>query len=290
MNPQSLFDPSETKISSSAISIPAIAIIDLRDLAPQEIAALFVAVAAKGLAHGKLIHRRLHCRHRGRRQRLGHVADSAADQPFCGLGIRFAKLFHPPPDLGKKVTRLELEIIFVQVGHRSSWIFRRSRRYATGRGRAVNFRFTSRTTRRRADQVSSTAQTFVSTRPSGSAHSRTTSSVTVVGTPALFFGHETQSMASSRIFLRNTGRSFASARVPCRNNESVAASPSPCKNEPRSAMARAAPDNSTAPRSPRRRILLDPQFLRQRLTGITSHDAAYHTTRCFRRWRGGRSR
>ena len=75
---------------------------------------------------------------------------------------------------------------------------------------AVNFRFASRTTRRRPDQVSSTAQTLVSTSPSGSAHSRTTSSVTVVGTPALFFGHEIQSIASSRIFLRKAGRSFAS--------------------------------------------------------------------------------
>ena len=59
-------------------------------------------------------------------------------------------------------------------------------------------------------QVSSTAQTFVSTSPNGSANSRTTSSVTVVGRPALFFGHETQSIVLSSIFLRKVGRSFAS--------------------------------------------------------------------------------
>src|SRR5262245_25792011 len=57
---------------------------------------------------------------------------------------------------------------------------------------ALSRRWISRMTRRRADHVSSTAQTLLSTRPRGRANSRTTSSVTVVLTPALFFGHEIQ--------------------------------------------------------------------------------------------------
>lgn len=46
------------------------------------------------------------------------------------------------------------------------------------------------------------------------------------------------------------------SRVPCRNNESVAASRSLRKNEPHSATAPATPDNSPAPRLPPRQILL----------------------------------
>ena len=43
----------------------------------------------------------------------------------------------------------------------------------------------------RPDQMASTAQTFTSTKPSGSARARMTSSVRSVSTLAVFFGHET---------------------------------------------------------------------------------------------------
>ena len=236
-------------------------------------------VAAKSLAHGKLIYRRLHRRYCRRRQRFGHVADTATDQALCGLGIRLTKLLHPPSDFREKVTRLELEIIFVQVSH-GCWIFGRRRRYATGRGLAVNFRFPSRTTRRRADQVSSTAQTFVSTSPNGSANSRTTSSVTVVGRPALFFGHETQSMASSRIFLRSAGRSFASLhafRAEIMNQVRLR-----IHGAKTNLIRQRAQQLSVIRWSPDRRhrgSRNDSQFLCQRLTRIASHDAVYHTPR-----------
>ncbi len=96
---------------------PAVAIIDLRDFLAQEIAALLVAVAAEGFAHGKLVHRRLDRRHRGRRQRLGDVADAAADYALRRFRIPVAELAHPPRDLGEKVTGLELEVVFVEVSH-----------------------------------------------------------------------------------------------------------------------------------------------------------------------------
>ena len=52
----------------------------------------------------------------------------------------------------------------------------------------------------RPDQVSSTAHTLMSTRPSGSATSRTVSSVMSVSTFAAFFGQEIQIAASCCIF------------------------------------------------------------------------------------------
>ena len=53
-----------------------------------------------------------------------------------------------------------------------------------------------------ADQTSSTAQTLMSTSPSGSAASRTVYSLMSVATPELFFGHETQITPSAAIFLK----------------------------------------------------------------------------------------
>src|SRR5262252_284726 len=52
------------------------------------------------------------------------------------------------------------------------------------------------------DQTSSTAQTLMSTRPSGSAVSRTTTSLRSVATPLAFLGHDTQIMPSGAIVLR----------------------------------------------------------------------------------------
>jgi hypothetical protein len=61
------------------------------------------------------------------------------------------------------------------------------------------------------DQVSSTAQTFTSTSPSGKAISRITSSVTSVGFLDAFFGQETQTAASARMSLRSCGNRTASS-------------------------------------------------------------------------------
>jgi hypothetical protein len=52
------------------------------------------------------------------------------------------------------------------------------------------------------DQVSSIAQTLISTRPSGSAVFRTTTSVKSVATPEAFFGHDTQIVPSGTIAAR----------------------------------------------------------------------------------------
>src|SRR5437879_3155414 len=58
------------------------------------------------------------------------------------------------------------------------------------------------------DQMSSTAQTLISTRPSGNAVARRTFSVRSVATPDAFFGHDTQIIPSGSIAARQL-RSFA---------------------------------------------------------------------------------
>ena len=52
----------------------------------------------------------------------------------------------------------------------------------------------------RPDQMSSTAQTLMSTNPSGKATSRTVSSLTSEDIPDAFFGHETQMTPFCLIF------------------------------------------------------------------------------------------
>jgi len=59
-----------------------------------------------------------------------------------------------------------------------------------------------------ADQTSSTAQTLMSTNPSGRAYARTVSSVMSVWTPDAFLGHETQITPSGAICFRSTPSFF----------------------------------------------------------------------------------
>jgi hypothetical protein len=61
------------------------------------------------------------------------------------------------------------------------------------------------------DQVSSTAHTFTSTNPSGSATARTLSSVTSVSTPDDLFGQETQTVPVSAIFSRKSDNLFSNS-------------------------------------------------------------------------------
>jgi hypothetical protein len=73
----------------------------------------------------------------------------------------------------------------------------------------AHFRFVRRTINFNPDQVSSIAHTLTSTNPSGSAMDRTTSSVTSVGTPADFFGQETQTIPVSATFSRKIDNLFS---------------------------------------------------------------------------------
>ncbi len=69
--------------------------------------------------------------------------------------------------------------------------------------RVVDCRFSRRTINFRPDQVSSTAQTYVSTNPSGKATARITSSVISVETLAAFFGQEIHRVPVSATIPRN---------------------------------------------------------------------------------------
>ena len=74
-----------------------------------------------------------------------------------------------------------------------------------------SFRFVRRTINFNPDQVSSIAHTFTSTNPRGSATSRTTFSVTSVGTPDDLFGQETQTVPVSAIFSRKIDNLLANS-------------------------------------------------------------------------------
>ena len=80
----------------------------------------------------------------------------------------------------------------------------------------VSHRNSLRMTSFNPDQVSSTAQTLMSTNPSGKATSRMTSSVMSVLTPELFFGQETQSAPFGSIVFRNDWSFFSVRLSTCR--------------------------------------------------------------------------
>ena len=65
----------------------------------------------------QFLDRLVHRLDRRRRERLGDVADAAADDVRRGCRIRVAKFLHPPGDLGKEIAGLELEVIFVEISH-----------------------------------------------------------------------------------------------------------------------------------------------------------------------------
>src|SRR5882724_4352408 len=86
----------------------------------------------------------------------------------------------------------------------------RGGREAAGEG-YLDFLFSRRIINFNPDQISSTAQTFMSTNPSGNAISRITSSVTSVEMPEDFFGHETQIVPVLAIFARKIGNRFSNS-------------------------------------------------------------------------------
>jgi hypothetical protein len=78
---------------------------------------LFRPVTLEGLAHGHFVHCLVHGGNGRGRQRFGDVADAAADEAFGGFGVRVAKCFDAPGDLGKEITGFELEKIVVKECH-----------------------------------------------------------------------------------------------------------------------------------------------------------------------------
>jgi hypothetical protein len=64
----------------------------------------------------------LHCFDRSARERLGHVTDSASNQPLGCFRIGFAKFAHSARDFRKQIAGLKLEIIFVEIRHRCSGV------------------------------------------------------------------------------------------------------------------------------------------------------------------------
>src|SRR5438093_3988173 len=130
---------------------------------------------------------------------VGPIAGEAeSGQKFAVKLHRSAKIFHPQINVIENscfhLSRISLTSIL-------SLREREGRRGAAGEGH-LDFRFLRRIINFNPDHVSSTAQTFMSTNPSGNATSRTTSSVMSVGILADFFGHETQIVPLSAILSR----------------------------------------------------------------------------------------
>ena len=96
---------------------PAIAIVILRDGAPQKLVTLLGAVSVKRVAPAHLIHRFMQGGNGRRRQRFGDITDATMNQPRRRLRIPFAKDFDAPGDFRKKIARFQFQIMIVQVGH-----------------------------------------------------------------------------------------------------------------------------------------------------------------------------
>jgi len=76
----------------------------------------------EALVPGHVVQRAVHGRQRGAGQRLGHIADAAADEALGRIGIGVAKRLHAPPDLGEEITGLEFKVIVVEESHRSGTV------------------------------------------------------------------------------------------------------------------------------------------------------------------------
>ena len=96
---------------------PAVAIIVLRNRAPQKIVALFGAVTVEGFPVAHFVHGLVQGVDDRRRQRFGHIADAAANQAFGGSGVLVAKDFNAPGDFREQVARFQFQIMMVQVSH-----------------------------------------------------------------------------------------------------------------------------------------------------------------------------
>jgi hypothetical protein len=70
-------------------------------------------IAAEGFALPHLIDRALHRVDRCGGERLGDIADSAANQTFARFGMRLAKLADTARNFRKQISGLKLKIIFV---------------------------------------------------------------------------------------------------------------------------------------------------------------------------------
>ena len=71
-----------------------------------------------------LIDGRFHCFTASQRQRLGDIADAKTNQ--CRVGIGSAEGFHPTADLREQISRLEFEVVAVDLNHGKAAVLRAS--------------------------------------------------------------------------------------------------------------------------------------------------------------------
>ena len=156
----------------------------------------------------------------------------------------------------------------IMIGGMTGWL---DEGFRTETGSAPPLRSCFRMTSFRPDQVSSTAQTLMSTSPSGSATSRTVSSVMSVATFDAFFGQEIQIAASCCIFgtaravLLHAWRDWLRRYARRRHRRSCARASRP------PGAARAARRSDRSGDEEQRAAGLDPELLRQRRARVAGH-------------------
>src|SRR5262249_25624686 len=140
----------------------------------------------------------------GKSEELGRlVGASRIKRMEISAGFRTRRRFIPFANKSELRQKLSVKLLrYLHVFHSQINVIKATR---------FHFRFSLRTINFSPDQVSSIAHTFTSTNPSGSATARTTSSVTSVGTPADFFGQETQTVPVSASFSRKMDNLFPSS-------------------------------------------------------------------------------
>jgi hypothetical protein len=84
---------------------------------PKKFVPLFWSIAVKGFSCAELIDRSVHGPPGGGWQRLGDVANAAANQPSGCLWICVGERFDAAAYLGKKISRLELKVVRVEMCH-----------------------------------------------------------------------------------------------------------------------------------------------------------------------------
>ena len=112
---------------------PAVAVVVLGDRGTEELIPLLRPVAVEASVRSHLVDRGMHRLAHGGGERLGDIADAAADHAGGGFGIRLGEGLHASRDFGKEVAGLELEIVGVKGRHRSAKLSEKTPREARGK-------------------------------------------------------------------------------------------------------------------------------------------------------------
>lgn len=90
---------------------PLGAVVVFRDGMSEKLIALFGSVAMKARALAHFIHRFMHGVTNGRRQRFGHIANTATNHTRGTSWVRIGEGFDPSVDFRKEIASLEFQVV-----------------------------------------------------------------------------------------------------------------------------------------------------------------------------------